>query len=662
MPQDLVGSLPGALLELSVLLAVAVFVGLFSQRARIPLTVVLTLAGILIVARGGQPQLLALLDGEGFEQVLVTLFLPILVFEAAIGLSTREFLRNLVVIFVLASVALALSAAMIGLGLHALLGIPLVAAWLFGVLSSATDPVAVVAVFRELGVPRRLMTLVEGESLLNDGVAIVLTQVLIVVALGGRMTPWQGVWDFVEVFLGGVLIGVVVGALAALVLPFVQPLPAAALSVAVAYGGFVLAEAALGFSGVMATVAAGVVLGGLLDSRAEPAVRGQLHQLWGALSFIANALLFLFIGLLLDVGLLVDNLPAVGVAILAVLLARPLAIVPLVRLLERVGAVPRIGRRSSAVLVWGGLRGGVALALALALPIELAERELFIAMITGVVLTTLLLNATTMPALIHALGLDEPDDEERYLEAIGRLAAIAAIRTRLETLGFTDALVDAHLQVAAADAGERFERARLTGEQEVRLLVLRGLHIERETYQDLHDAQLLAPISTRALMQEIDDEIEEVELGQLRVHAQRRSELPWLGRFQRWLVGLLPPPIGVDLAAAAHVEVAARRLAARRAGEELERFRAFAEVEGTSVDEAKRPFTSWERSAAATLEALEQDAALDERLLARRQAKALGLIAARETLRGLVGDGVLPASVAARADARLADELGQIGT
>src|SRR5918994_452623 len=492
MPHEAVTALPSALLQVSILLAAAVVIGLLAQRINIPLTVVLAVAGLLVSELGAEDlAVTGLLTGEGFEELLVNLFLPILIFEAALALSTREFMRNLVAIGALATVALAISAVLVGLGLYFGLGISLAAALLFGALISATDPVAVVAVFREVGVPRRLLTIVEGESLLNDGVAIVLYNILLVAAIGVPMTAAEGAVEFVTVSAGGLLIGAVIGTAAVMLLPLLQRLLAAALSVAVAYGSFVLAEV-LEVSGVMATVAAGVTMGGMLESRAEHSVRDLLHELWDALGFIANALLFLFIGLALDFDLIVENIGAIGIALAAVLISRPLAVIPLVSLLERWARIPKVGQRNSAVVVWGGLRGGVALALALSLPEDLGDtRDLFIALTGGVVLATLLVNATTISFVVHYLRLDRPSQADEYLGALARLLAVQAARERLKTLGFEDELVKAHLSVAEADAKDQLLRSHLSPEEEVDVLTLRGLHIERETYQSLSDAGLL---------------------------------------------------------------------------------------------------------------------------------------------------------------------------
>lgn len=655
-------TLPLALLEVSLLLGGAVLVGMLTQRFHIPLTVVLAVAGILVVELGTPLAVAGLLTGEGFRELLVNLFLPILIFEAALELSTREFMRNLVAITALATVALLIAATLVGFGLNLWLGMPLVVALLFGALISATDPVAVVSVFREVGVPRRLLTLVEGESLLNDGVAIVLYNILLAGALGRVLTFGGGLAEFVNVTAGGLVIGALIGTAAVLLLPRLHRLPAGAMSVAVAYGSFVLAEQVQA-SGVMATVAAGIAMGGLVESRAQQPVRDLLHELWASLGFIANALLFLFIGLALDLDLIRENLAAIGIAIGAVLVARPLAVVPVVSLLERLAHIPKVGQRNSAVVVWGGLRGGVALALALALPEDLGEwRDTLIAMTAGVVLATLLVNATTIAFLVHALGLDRPGNADNYLGALARLLAVQAARERLAKLGFQDELVEAHLHVAQADAEDQLDRSRLSEKEEVEVLTLRGLHIEREAYQSLSDAGLLPPIATRTLMQEIDDEIEEVELGALQVEAARRARLPWYGRLHRRVLGLLPQPLGEDLTEVAYVEVSARRLAARKAAEELESFKSLPHVNADRVDEARKTFTHWEESAAVTLERLHGDNQVDERMLHRRQAKALSRIAAVEVLQEMVNAGVLSPAIAEQAGLRVSTEVDQAGT
>jgi CPA1 family monovalent cation:H+ antiporter len=239
---------------------------------------------------------------------------------------------------------------------------------------------------------------------------------------------------------------------------------------------------------------------------------------------------------------------------------------------------------------------------------------------------------------------------------------VQSSRSWLESLGFADDLVEAHLNVAEADANDQLLRSHLSSDEAVDVFTLRGLHIERESYQRLGDAGLLPPIATRTLLEEIDTEIEELEHGSLRVDAARRAHLPWYGRLHRWVLGLLPEPMGEDLTKVAYIEVSARRLAAHRAAEELDRFKRLPGVDEQLVEQAKGTFTHWEKAAGATLERLDLDVDLDRHMLHRRQAKALSRIAAVEALRTMVRAGVLSAAVADKAAARVSSEVDQAGT
>jgi len=596
------------------------------------------------------------LRGEEFEEILLFLFLPVLVFDAALGLSTRAFFRNLVPILVLAVPALVVSAVLVGLALSLGLDIPLAAALLFGVFISATDPVAVVAVFRQLGVPERLLTIVEGESLLNDGVAIVGFNILLGVALGEKLGVAAGFVDFFLVFFGGAAIGAVVGSVAAAVLPWLGRLPAAAFSLAVAYGGFVLAEDVLGFSGITATVAAGLLLSGLAPSRASEAVREVWDELWESLDYIANALLFLLIGLAIAPDLILDNLGAIALAVVVVIVARALAVVPLVSALERFAGIPPVGWRNEAVLVWGGLRGGVALALALALPESLPQRETFVAMTGGVMLVTLLLNATTISWLVRRLGLSEPSRSERFLAGVARLSGIEAARKRLEDLGLEEPTLSSRLEAAKHATREEIEALELTDEEEIQVVTRRGLFVERQTYQRLSDAGLLPPSAARALLHEVDDQIEEAGLGRTSIEAVRDREPPRLERLAQRLTGWLPEPAGEDPNQLAYAEASGRRLAARRAGEALEEFEHLPSIDAETVEDVKETFAQGEREASASLEELDREVDhVGE--LRRRQAEALGRIAVTDALRELADVGLLPEVMVSRTARAVAKDI-----
>ena len=636
--------LPRLLLEMSGLLVVAVLMSLAARRTRIPLSVILVLVGFLAAAGGLSPEI-GRLEGETFEEVVVFLFLPVLVFAAALDLDLRAFVRNLGAILALAVVAFLASAVLVGITVHVVLGTALTAAFVFGALISATDPVAVVAVFREVGVPRRLLTLVEGESLLNDGVAIVLFAILVEAATGGSVSVLAGVLDFLAVFAGGALIGLLLGLVAALVLPWLDPLPAAAMSLALAYGSFVLADAVLGFSGVMATAVAGTVLAGLAPSRASAEVREMWTRTWEALDYVANAVLFLLIGLVIGPGALLDHAGAILLAAVVVLVARALAVVPVVWLLERVAHIPRLGRRNEAVLIWGGLRGGVALALALALPEELVERELLIALTGGVVLVTLLLNATTIRWLVSRLGLDRPSDADQYVMALAHMSAVEAARREATDLGLhPDPRTTGQLRAAEQAARGVMDRLDVREDDELRIVVGRGLHVERRTYQWLSDEGLLPPAVTRTLLHEVDDEVDDLSLhgGSHDLGSSRQQRSGGLEQLTRRFVGWLPEPAGSDPDELAYAEATARRLAARRTAEAFDVFDELSAIRPETVERARRTFDEWEQDAIRELDELDSGAAPSDRDLHAQQVATLTRAAASRELKRLVDSGLLP--------------------
>ena len=637
------------LLVVSAMLAGAVLVALMAGRAGVPLTVLLVVIGFVVGAGGDAIGIEQPLRDATFEDVLVFIFLPVLVFEAALGLNVRAFARNLLPITVLAIPALLVSAVVVAAGIHLILGMSLVVALLFGALISATDPVAVVAVFRSLGVPERLLTLVESESLLNDGVTIVLFEILLAIALGETVSVASGVWDFILVFFGGAAIGAVVGLVAAFLLPWLDRLLAATLSVAVAYGAFVLAQGVLGFSGVTAGVGAGLVLAAFAPSRASSEVREIWEQLWEMLGYVANALLFLLIGLAIQPELLVENAGAIALAIVLVLLARVAGVVPLISLLERLSNIERVGRRNEAVMIWGGLRGGVALALALALPREVAERDTLIAMTGGVVLATLLLNATTITALVRRLGLADATRADRFLVAAVRLTALQAARRRLEALRFDDRDVIGALEASARATRAELADIDLSLEEQEQVVARRGLFVERETYERLHDVGLLPPPVTRRLLLEVDELIEEMGARTVPMHDLRRRRPGPLERVALRVGALLPEPAGFDPAGAALAEATGRRLAARHTLDELRLLERLPGIEAEALSGARALFERAEREASAAGERAELELGDRRADVDRHAAEVLARLAGHEALDRMVQTGLLPAS-------RIADE------
>ena len=409
------------------LIAVATAIGL--KRARLPYTVGLVLVGLVL---GGVAHRTPLL--EPFQQLTLSpelilfVFLPTLIFESAFNLDFRLLSRNLAPVLTLAAPGLLISTAIVGGMISWLTPLDLGPALLFGALISATDPVAVIALFKEVGAPKRLAILVEGESLFNDATAIVLFGIIFSVLQGGALdaaTVGDGVVEFLFVFLGGLLVGAAIGyiMIRSIALADDEPLVEVALSTVVAYAAFIAADHYLHVSGVMATVGAGIVVGTMGSTRFAPEVRSYLHQFWEYAAFVANSLIFLMVGITVSLAGVLEHIGIIGWAVLAVLIARALTVYGLIPIVSRLPNADPIDGRMRTVMFWGGLRGAVALALVYSLPESFAPRELLIPLSVGIVLFTLLSGGLTMAPLIRALGLDAPTLVESVARAQANLAA-----------------------------------------------------------------------------------------------------------------------------------------------------------------------------------------------------------------------------------------------
>lgn len=404
-------------------LAVLLSVGFLSTRLatalRCPHSVFLVLLGIVggALLRGQAPFPIDL--RSDFAGIVLYIFLPPLIFESAFHLDFGQLRRDLGAVVALATFGLVLSALLVGAGFCWTLGIPLVAALLFGALISATDPVAVVALFHEMGAPRRLSTLVEGESLMNDATAIVLFRVLL--ALLTKAPPPGGmavtvVLNFVLVTTGGVLVGLLFIRLAhwAFQLTSASAPAQIGLTVVTAYSSYLVADA-LHASGVMATLTVGLYLGNRARLELNREALNSLQALWEFIALAANTLVFLAVGFLVRLDDLAQAAPLLPASLVIVYLARAMSVGGTLGVLNATRRLPRIGAPYQAVLIWGGLRGGLSLALVLVLPPDFPLRAEFLAVTTAVVLATLLVNAATTRPLMRALQFDQLSQAERIL-------------------------------------------------------------------------------------------------------------------------------------------------------------------------------------------------------------------------------------------------------
>jgi CPA1 family monovalent cation:H+ antiporter len=418
-------------LVLELLLVVSI-VAIIVRRFRIPYTVALVIAGLALSFRAG-------VQIELTSELILALLLPPLVFEAAFHLDFENLKRSLPVIGLLAIPGVVLNTLLVGGILNFGPGLPLGIALVFGSLIAATDPVSVVAIFRRLGAPKQLEVLLEGESLFNDGTAIVIFGLALEIVSSGSLNLFASIADFVRVAAGGLIIGASLGWLFSRLAARVDDyLIETTLTTVLAFGAYLIAEQ-FHLSGVLAVVAAGLVSGNVGEREMSPTTRIVLVNLWEYLAFLANSAVFLLIGVDIEIGSMLSNWMLILWAIVAVLISRAISIYSLTQI-DR--AIPNRWRH---VIFWGGLRGAIALALALSIPVDFGpERQTLIEMTYGVVLFSLVAQGMSMNAMLKRLGITIQSEEElEYERRHARAMAARAGFQHLKALS-EDGLISAH--------------------------------------------------------------------------------------------------------------------------------------------------------------------------------------------------------------------------
>ena len=382
---------------LVVLLLAAGVVAIVTRRAALPYTVGLVIAGLLLAFIPHVQEVRLSPD------LIFLVFLPPLIFEAALNLDWKTLVRELPVIGMLAVLGVVLSAAVMALGMHFLLGWGLASAFVFGTLLAATDPIAVIATFKAVKVDERLRLLVEAESLLNDGVAAAVFIIALAVAAGGS-TDSAGIAQLIlTMALGGILCGVLVAVgLQLLSGRTTDPLVLIVLSIIAAYGSFLLAEH-FHVSGVLATLTAGLVIRNSRNRERLPAeTRANVMLFWEAVAFIVNSFVFILIGLhRASLGFAFWHLAPLVLGL--GLLGRAAVVYPLCALLA--GSARRVPMPYQHVLFWGGLKGALALTLVLGLPLGFPHGEEMLYLTFANVAVSIVLQGLTVLPLLRKLGL-----------------------------------------------------------------------------------------------------------------------------------------------------------------------------------------------------------------------------------------------------------------
>jgi CPA1 family monovalent cation:H+ antiporter len=508
------------------LFVVATAVAIGARRFRLPYTVALVLAGLVLgIVHLFEPPNLT-------KELLYAVFLPGLLFEAAFHLEFRDFWRDRTAIAALAVPGVAAAIALTAVILEPIIktlslgaGFGWSHAIVFGALIAATDPIAVVGMFKTLGAPRRLSLLLEGESLLNDGTAIVLFSLVLDVVSGGGVSALGLVWEFVRVVGGGLAVGILIGlGISQVIKQIDDPMIEITLTTLAAYGSFLAAEQ-FHFSGVIATVTAGMLCGNYAARTGmSPTTRIAAETFWEYIAFALNSIVFLLVGLRVHIGELVDSWALILAAYAAVTLARA-GVVFLVSSLNRANSARSWPAKWGAVLTWGGMRGGLSMVLALALPPALAQRDLLVTVTFGVVLLSILLQGLTMGPLLRRLGIVERHEaRQKYHLKRGELrmtqAALAEVE-RMERLHLAPPAVLKSLreeyegrvsEATQSVEALQLEQEDLRAEEETRARRHVLLAEKEEVLNDYHRGTLTAD-AYEQLLGAIDARLSDVDSG-----------------------------------------------------------------------------------------------------------------------------------------------------
>jgi len=507
---------------LTILLLVATGVALLSRRYRLPYVTGLVLAGLAVA--GFLPSPLRL-----DSALILNLLLPILLFQAAINTDVSRLRTTVKPIALLAGPGVAIASGITATVLKFVLGLDWIPALVLGTILAITDTVSVIAVFKEVAVPSRLSTIVEGESLFNDGVALVLYSLILQVHTNGSITLLGGIQQLVVVIVGGALVGLAIGSLCAVLFVALSddPLSGILLTVAVAFGTFQAGQA-LQVSGVVAVVVAGLTVGNRgLSQSLSASSKITLLNFWEYADFCVNTFIFLLIGLEVDPGVLWRIVPAILLAIAAYQIGRILSVYPLLALSNRFD-LP-IPLRWQHVLFLGNIKGSLSMVLALSLPLTLPGRSDLIALVYGAVFVSLIGQGLSLPWFVKRLNIAAVSESRRQVEVLqSQLIAAKAAQNELAVLHDTGVLPKAvyeeirssyQIQVAEAEKQLRELHNRrtdsLTGDggphSKLNAVRRRLLMVERGALNDAVRKRIISEEVIAPRLQAIDNQLLRLE-------------------------------------------------------------------------------------------------------------------------------------------------------
>lgn len=567
-----------ATLSAIALLTLATLVYVLAKKFKLPYTVALVGTGMLVAFSARFAPLSFLDDFRLTPEMLLYVFLPILLFEAAYNIQYKDFFRNVRSISALAVISLLVSAVVIGFGLQWTLGlfgiaVPLMVTFLFGALISATDPVAVLALFKELGAPKRLTLIFEGESLFNDGTALALFLVVLAAAMSfagmetshanllmhgfeslGLSLGFTGSVAFFSMIVGGIGFGLIVGFLFSQLIGRLknEEFLELALTLSLAHATFIGAEVLNHFllpvSGVIATTVAAMVLGNYGRFKISHSVEKTMGHYWEFFAFLANSLVFILIGIMvvdLEVSWMSMALP-ISLAVLIVMIARAISVYGIVGILNLLKWEAPIPMSWQHLLSWGSLRGSLAIIMVLLIPenlalpgwtLEMSVRDFILAITVGCIVFTTFVKATTIFPIMKRFGMVELTEDEEVERFKGKLRMLLDAVSKLENMASNHRIPTEEIELLRSKyrlEGETiqqglvklFGKAKTERQTLLRQVVARhALGLERFWLKELYAHCEISERTFKTLLRKVENQSYRLEVGlpQIRPKGEKRE-------------------------------------------------------------------------------------------------------------------------------------------
>ncbi len=478
--------------------------------------------------------------------------LPLLLFDSAIRINFHQFQLHFRTITFLTTFGLLVSVAIVGVLAAWISDIPLIYGLLFGAIISATDPIAVVAIFKSLRAPKRLSLIAEGESMFNDATAVIAFRALLAIAVGAVGFESSSLaitlGNFIYVFIGSLVVGACAGYLSSKIIKKIDNdhIIETTITVALALSVFIITEHFLHMSGVIATVMAGIILGNYGRTAISRGVVEFIDNLWEYIAFLGISLVFFFSTYSLDLNFFLGQTYVLAAVVVAALIARALSVYLSFFITNRVKFFrrePNVPMAWQHILNWGGLRGVIPLVLVYSLPSNFIYKNEFISFTLGAFLFSLFVNGTTIKTLLMKLGIHIPKKEEEIIREEEELFETEETRRKLGKIANNDFVVDIkkNLEAKLLEEERRHKETllRLSGSKEfLRSLKYQALQIERDKLDELFEKGFINESVYFVFETQLDIQFDSLEFPEVTGGIKRGGLLPSRKRFSERMVRL----------------------------------------------------------------------------------------------------------------------------